>query len=257
MSEYGFRYTQDYLKHHGIEGQKWHHRRFQNKDGSLTTEGRIRYGVGKSREEAAKEKLKQQKKEEKTQKKLEKTQKKEAAIKAKQEAKQEAKEIKRYGRKIPDYTKMTEEERKAAREKALQTANVKEISKNIQHFSKADLDNVYNLIQSRKKITDLTKENVKTGEQKIRELANKMGDIAKLTKSLGEIYNDVAKASNSFLETDLPIIGEKKPGQSGNQQQNSNQSQNKSKGGLAAALVKAVNTNPNADKDKDKNKDKK
>lgn len=37
----------DYIAHNGIKGMKWYHRRFQNKDGSLTPEGRERYGVGK------------------------------------------------------------------------------------------------------------------------------------------------------------------------------------------------------------------
>lgn len=36
----------DYLAHHGIKGQKWGVRRYQNSDGSLTAEGRKRYGVG-------------------------------------------------------------------------------------------------------------------------------------------------------------------------------------------------------------------
>ena len=35
----------DYLVHHGIKGQKWGVRRFQNEDGSLTPEGKERYGV--------------------------------------------------------------------------------------------------------------------------------------------------------------------------------------------------------------------
>ena len=35
------------LRHHGIKGQKWGVRRFQNSDGSLTTAGRKRYGDGK------------------------------------------------------------------------------------------------------------------------------------------------------------------------------------------------------------------
>jgi len=39
----------DYLAHHGILGQKWGVRRYQNSDGSLTQEGRIRYGVGEGR----------------------------------------------------------------------------------------------------------------------------------------------------------------------------------------------------------------
>ena len=33
------------LRHHGIKGQKWGVRRFQNKDGSLTASGRKRYGT--------------------------------------------------------------------------------------------------------------------------------------------------------------------------------------------------------------------
>ena len=41
-----------YLIHHGVEGQKWHHRRYQNEDGSLTPEGREHYGYGSKRDNA-------------------------------------------------------------------------------------------------------------------------------------------------------------------------------------------------------------
>ena len=34
------------LYHHGIKGQKWGIRRFQNEDGSYTEEGKKRYGFG-------------------------------------------------------------------------------------------------------------------------------------------------------------------------------------------------------------------
>lgn len=38
----------NYLCHHGIQGMKWGIRRYQNKDGSLTNEGRERYNKAKS-----------------------------------------------------------------------------------------------------------------------------------------------------------------------------------------------------------------
>ena len=42
-------YDNDYLMHHGIKGQKWGVRRFQNEDGTLTSEGQARYGTMKNR----------------------------------------------------------------------------------------------------------------------------------------------------------------------------------------------------------------
>lgn len=36
-------YSDDYLSHHGILGMKWGIRRYQNKDGSLTSAGKARY----------------------------------------------------------------------------------------------------------------------------------------------------------------------------------------------------------------------
>lgn len=44
--EYLVTRSDNYLQHHGIKGQKHGVRRFQNEDGSLTAEGRDRYGIG-------------------------------------------------------------------------------------------------------------------------------------------------------------------------------------------------------------------
>lgn len=45
MELYGYSFLREEdLMHHGIKGQKWGVRRFQNEDGSLTAAGRKRYG---------------------------------------------------------------------------------------------------------------------------------------------------------------------------------------------------------------------
>lgn len=48
MNWYEYYKQQDYLEHHGILGQKWGIHRFQNKDGSLTSQGKKRYDTGKA-----------------------------------------------------------------------------------------------------------------------------------------------------------------------------------------------------------------
>lgn len=47
MSNY-YLTQEDYLMHHGVKGQKWGVRQWQNPDGSLTPAGRIHYGYGEA-----------------------------------------------------------------------------------------------------------------------------------------------------------------------------------------------------------------
>lgn len=47
------------LYHHGIKGQKWGVRNYQNSDGSLTPEGRLRYGRSGIMSKNTKERVKQ------------------------------------------------------------------------------------------------------------------------------------------------------------------------------------------------------
>ena len=45
---YSITRDEDYLAHHGVKGQKWGVRRYQNEDGSLTAQGQKQYGKMKS-----------------------------------------------------------------------------------------------------------------------------------------------------------------------------------------------------------------
>lgn len=55
------RLPSDVLEHHGIEGQRWGVRRYQNEDGTLTAAGRKRYGVAFTKEYIFKDKVKDSK----------------------------------------------------------------------------------------------------------------------------------------------------------------------------------------------------
>lgn len=50
--------TDEYLAHHGIKGQKWYHRRYQNYDGSYTEAGKKRYRKLEQRSKDAEDKYK-------------------------------------------------------------------------------------------------------------------------------------------------------------------------------------------------------
>lgn len=88
------------LEHHGVKGQRWGIRRYQNDDGSLTSEGRKRYGIVES--------IKSYNTKQKKKKQLEKA--RVAKVEKKAAAEKRAEDLKKG--KVP-IKKMTDEEIKA------------------------------------------------------------------------------------------------------------------------------------------------
>lgn len=70
-----------YLMHHGIKGQKWGVRQYQNPDGSLTEAGKMRYGSGKNIEKRTEDVLNRSYSTEYLTKKVEKSYNKEKQVK--------------------------------------------------------------------------------------------------------------------------------------------------------------------------------
>lgn len=124
----------NFLAHHGVTGQKWGERRYQNKDGSLTPLGRIHWGIGQARN-AVSNKLKTRKSF-----RLETDSEKRKRLKLKAEKKEENKKLKLQ----------KAEEVRQKREKAIEDKKAKLIAKgdkdaiykNRELFSDEELDKV-------------------------------------------------------------------------------------------------------------------
>lgn len=148
-------YYSDELYHHGIKGQKWGIRRYQNKDGTLTKAGLRRYGtienynkVKSAAERAAKEK-------------------ENARIRANVE-KDIAKAKKKYGIKTPEEIK-ADEARKAAKKAKTSTD------------SKSDTE------PKKKSINEMTDDEIRQKISRL-ELENKLKNLTPKTVSKGEKF---------------------------------------------------------------------
>ena len=189
----------NYLSHHGIKGQKWGLRRYQNPDGSLTEEGRRRRGFSDKKEGPSLKKLVKKAQEKSDTKKVKaavmahekKVQKKSDEKNAKTEAKKHE-ELKKYVREHPS-----------------------KLYKHRTEFSREELNKLIDDINFDRRLKDIQSQETRRTLDKVRNVANNLNTIRNFAETSKGIYNLAAEINNTLVDTGMmngrkwPKIGEK------------------------------------------------
>lgn len=159
------------LYHHGVLGQKWGVRRFQNKDGSLTQAGKKRISRKQKKALEKARKAKQAKAE--------------AAKKAKQEQ--------------ADF--------EANKKKALESGSAADVLKYKGKLTNQELQQVVSRLNMEQRISELADKKEPT---KVEKLTKKLSNANDFVDKGITGWNNIAKILNSTTKADLPIIKEDK-----------------------------------------------
>lgn len=184
------------LYHHGILGMKWRVRRFQNKDGSLTTAGKKRYdsdgdeSSGESSGETKKKKFS-----------LKKSGSKENIKKT------TSKEDESEQKKTPSKEEDTEAY-EAAKQKALKSGSAKDVLKFKGDLTQQEMQSAISRIRWEQDMQNLSGKEISQGQAKADELFNKVEKATKYADTSIKAWNTVANVYNAVNKDDrlLPTI---------------------------------------------------
>ena len=182
------------LYHHGILGQLWGHRRFQNKDGSLTALGKKRRegDSGSSNSgDSLKKKLAIKFQKRKIQKQAD------AKKKSEEEAQKSEEELRRQA-----------EAHEAARQKAIASGSAKDIMKFQGEYSEDDMRRITNRMKFESDMAEYASKEVTPGKAKVDKFFNTIDTITTDANKAIKLYNTGVNIANSIfdLEVRLPRI---------------------------------------------------
>ncbi len=161
------------LYHHGVKGQKWGLRRYQNADGSLTLLGKARAGYQKHKKKKTLEKARKAKQE-----------KAEAAKKAKQE----------------------QEEFEAGKKKAIESGSAQDVLKYKGKLTQQELQAAFNRLNLERSIADINSRDNANKKSRIEKVTDKLQKAKTLADKGIDMWNVTAKILNSTTDSDLPVI---------------------------------------------------
>lgn len=168
-------YDENYLAHYGILGMHWGIRRYQNKDGTYTAEGRKRRGIiDNARHGPSASKVQ--------------------AIKAKREEE-------------------LRQEHEARKKRALEAGSASDVLKFRGELTNQELQTAINRINYEKQLSSIAAGDTKSVWDKITPATEKLGKVVTLSGKMIDAWNTCAKVLNSFKDDDddqIPIIGDGK-----------------------------------------------
>lgn len=169
---------EDYLAHHGILGQKWGVRRYQNYDGSLTALGRKHRGLG---EKGAKSVVSDVKKLIKNAQKAGAKRRAERAVK-----REEDKAVK----KIRDHERLKERIRK----------HPGEMYKHRDELTREEAQELIDMIQWDRKIADIKLDELKRFNARTKEVSTVIKNASDIFDSGVSLYNNTALIYNAMVD---------------------------------------------------------
>lgn len=177
------------LYHHGINGQKWGQRRFQNPDGSLTPAGRERYGVGEGRKNLGSRAI--------------------GVVKGVSKSIETYKtnKVRKANLEKARQAKAEKQEQRKEREELLKTGSAKDILARKSEFTNQELAEAINRLRNEENLKSLLPKE-KTFLDKVMDAKAKADKVVGVANTGINIWNTVAKISNSLYGTSMKTIKE-------------------------------------------------